>query len=298
MARLKIRRLGYAMGAEVTGVDLSKPLDERVVAEVRQAWLDHIVLCFPGQNLDGEKLRGFCSQFGDLEDNQRSINRDPAQPGIMTLSNKPVVVNGQPVVGYGRGSYWHTDFSYTDRPTTITFLLAKDLPEVGGDTMFANMYMAYESLSPAFQRLIESLLGVHDYTLGTGSSRQTPEQQAKMKQLNPPVVHSVVRSHPETGRKALYIGNRVRNFVGMTAEETKPLLDYLNRHATSYEFLYSHRWTVDDLVLWDNRCALHYAVQNYDQAQLRRMLRSSLVGQRSGYLLDVPAVSEAASVAG
>jgi taurine dioxygenase len=155
------------------------------------------------------------------------------------------------------------------------------------------MYMAYEALSPAFKRMIEGLSGVHDYTLGAGYARSSPEKRAEMSQRNPPVVHPVVRVHPETGRKALCIGARVRSFAGMTEEEAKPLLRFLNSYATSYEFLYRHCWAVNDLVMWDNRCSMHFAVQDYDGAQLRHMLRSSLVGPKSGSLYSSDADSEA-----
>jgi taurine dioxygenase len=142
--------------------------------------------------------------------------------------------------------------------------------------------MAYETLSPTFKEMIEPLLAVHEYTVG-GSARDLPGQRAKVARLNPPVIHHLVRTHPETGRKALFIGQRVCCIDGMTREESKPLLAFLNQHATRYEFIYRHRWTVDDLLVWDNRCSMHFAVQDYDQSQNRRMLRCSLKGPRTGF---------------
>ena len=148
--------------------------------------------------------------------------------------------------------------------------------------MFANMYRAYETLSPVMQTMIESLDSVHDGTLAPGFQRMGPDQQQAARRRTPLVSHPVVRVHPETGRKALYLDAFVRKFVGMTEDESKPLLDYLRQHAVSYEFVYRHRWVPNDLVMWDNRCALHLAVQDYNQDQLRWLLRCSLMGPRLG----------------
>jgi taurine dioxygenase len=158
--------------------------------------------------------------------------------------------------------------------------LGKDMPDVGGDTQFVNLYMAYEALSPAFQRMLESLSGVHEWARG-------PKVDPG-KQLYPPVVHPMVRVHPESGRKSLYVADRIRHFVGMTEEESRPIVDFLMHHATRYEFMYRHRWGANDLVIWDNRCTLHYAVQDFDQEQLRRNWRSSLVGPRAGEVYIEP----------
>ena len=284
MGKLNVRRLGYALGAQIEGVDLSKPLDDATTAEIRQAWLDHIVLCFPGQRIEADQLRAFCARFGELDDNHGSLNRYPDQPHVLALTNKPIQISGKTVGGYGRADNWHSDHSYTVRPTTGSFLSAKVLPDVGGETMWTNMYTAYETLSPAFQRIVDGLESMHDIRMSAGYPRRGPEDQAKLLRLNPPVVHPVVRVHPETGRKALYIGDRVRKFVGMSEEESKPMRDYLIRHAIRYEFIYRHRWTADDLLMWDNRCSMHFAVQDYDQAQLRRMMRCALVGPVTGRL--------------
>jgi taurine dioxygenase len=286
MAALKIRRLGFALGAEITGVDLSRSLDAETIATIRQAWLDHIVLCFPNQQLDLEEFRAFCKQFGPLDDNRGSLNSHPEKPEVQVVSSKPIVINGMRAGGYGRADFWHTDRSHLQRPTSLTFLLAKELPDVGGDTLFANQYMAYETLSPAFQRAIDPLLSVQDYTLEPVYEGNAAEVLARRRQTTPPVVQQLVRPHPDSGRRALYVGiYRIRNFVGMTEEETKPLLDFLNQHATRYEFTYRHRWSLNDLVAWDNRGALHLAVQDYDDRhQMRRMIRCAVLGPTTGRL--------------
>jgi taurine dioxygenase len=284
MGELRVRRLGYALGAEVTGVDLSRRLDEATVAEIRRLMLDHVVLCFPQQNLEAEALKAFCSRFGELENNEQSINRHPDDAEVLIVANKPLVVNGKQFTGYARADKWHSDHSFTSHPTTLTFLVAKELPEIGGNTMWANMYMAYDALSRAMQRLIEPLSAMHDIKQGPAFARVDATMQAKLTQYQEPVAHPVVSVHPETGRKVLYVGTRLRKFVGMSEEESKPLIDFLNQHAVRYEFLYRHRWSLSDLVVWDNRCALHFAVQDYDQGFTRRMLRCSLVGPQSGEL--------------
>jgi taurine dioxygenase len=279
MAELQIRRRGYALGAEITGVDLSRPLDDRTVAAIRQAWLDHIIIYLPAQTLSPEGLRDFAARFGELDmHNTGLFNRHAEFPQVLVRANTPISLNGKQAASSPAADHWHSDYSHSQRPSTITFLTATDVPDVGGDTMFANMYMAYDTLSPAFARMIEPLSAVHDFALSGGYARSSTDVQLQ----KPPVVHPVVTVHPETGRKALYVDKFVRNFVGMTEEESKPLLNFLLGHATRYEFIYRHRWTVRDLVMWDNRCALHYAVQDYDRSQLRRTLRTSLIGPKTG----------------
>ena len=151
--------------------------------------------------------------------------------------------------------------------------------------MFTNMYAAYGALSPKMQALLEGLDGVHDATLIKGFKRRSPETMAEQRRLNPPIAHPVVRVHPETGRKALYVSERVRQFAGMTEEESRPLLDFLNAHVAQPEFVYRHRWSVGDLVMWDNRCTMHVALADYDvDSETRVMLRTTTLGDRSGYM--------------
>jgi taurine dioxygenase len=283
VSTMKVRRLGFALGAEITGVDLSTSPDDATVAAIRQAYLDHIVLCLPDQHLNPAQFRDFCARFGVLDDNRESPNRDPDSKDLIVLANQPTVFNGKEVASYATAAtQWHSDYSISERPGALTFLLAETLPEVGGDTAFANMYMAYEALSPTFRAMLEPLQAVHDYTLGRGFQNSTPEKQAKARAMKQPVVHAVVKVHPETGRKALYFSDRVRQFVGMSEEETKPIIDFLQQHATRYEFTYRHRWSPNDLIMWDNRALMHIAVQDYDRRQLRRMLRCTMIGERTG----------------
>ena len=161
-------------------------------------------------------------------------------------------------------------------------LYALDVPPYGGDTLFSSQCLAYDTLSDGMKKLIADLHGVHV------SERKivdaTPERLAEHKRLNPPVAQPVVRVHPETGKKALYIGEKVRRFAGMKEEESRPLIDYLCRHATRPEFVYRHQWQVNDILIWDNRCVSHIALADFDETQLRRMERTTILGTPSGYV--------------
>jgi taurine dioxygenase len=300
MAALKIRRCGYALGAEVTGVDASKPLDSDTIAALRRACLDHIVIYLPAQNLNAGQLRDFTAQFGEVDtDNTRGLDGLPDRertilPEVIVRSNHALTVDGYQAAKSPPSDKWHTDFSHSLRPATLSLLVGKELPTVGGDTLFTNLYMAYETLSPAFQRMIDPMECVHDFAYGATVS--SPKLELA-KTARPPVVHPLVRVHPDTGRKALFIAERVRHFVGMTEEESQPLIDYLMQHATRYEFNYRHRWTVHDLIMWDNRCSLHNAVQDYDLGQLRMLLRTSLIGPVTGHLYKAGAGEASAPAA-
>jgi taurine dioxygenase len=281
MGAMQVRRLGYVLGAEVTGLDLRRDLDDATVASVRDAWLEHLVLVFPGQDLSAEQHVAFSRRFGALDDNEATpYYRHPDHPEILLVTNKQV--GGKPSQTRNTGRNWHSDLSYTARPAVGSLLLCKEKPDVGGDTMFTNMYRAYETLSPLLRDFLDTLWAVHDVTLVKGFEKRDPAQVAEIKRLNPPVAHPVARIHPETGRRALYVGDRVRQFVGMTEEESQPLLQFLVRHAVSDDFVYRHRWTRGDIVMWDNRCTMHIALPDFDQTQPRHMLRCSLKGDRIG----------------
>ncbi|NYT24398.1 TauD/TfdA family dioxygenase [Alcaligenaceae bacterium] len=280
-----ITPLGYAAGASVAGADLRRPLEEDAMKTITSAWHKHLMLVFPDQRLSPKELIDFTSQFGQVERNDNvPYYRHPEHPEVLLISNK--TTNGKPSQTRNTGRNWHADLTYTDRPAKGSVLMCQEKPEVGGDTMFANLYMAYETLSPTIRKFIDTLEAVHDITLIKGFSRRDPEQIKEMTRLNPPIAHPVVPVHPETGKKLLFISERIRNFVGMTEEESKPLLDFLNGHATSPEFVYRHRWSVNDVIMWDNRATLHIALPDFDQSQSRHMLRCSLLGEHSGYVID------------
>jgi taurine dioxygenase len=286
MSGLGIRRLGHALGAEVTDVDLTAPLDGPTVEKIREAIRDNLVLCFPRQNVDQAALMRLAQYYGQIEPvSKENLDHGPGQ--VTTLTNKPV--NGK---RYQAGQNWHSDHSYTTQPTLYSFLACKEIPPVGGDTMFANTYLAYDTLSPKLQHIVDDLEGIHGRALpvsyrgadGVEKQQALEQRDAAASAGRHPAVHSIARVHPETGRKTLYLGTRVRRFVGMTEAESKPLIDYLNAHSATYEFTYRHRWTVGDVLMWDNRATMHIALSDYDMDRdVRVMLRCSVEGAPSGY---------------
>ncbi len=285
-----VRPLGFALGAEVTGVDLRSALSPRDREAIHRAWLEHLVLVFPGQDLEPEELIAFSRQFGELDRHDSTPHyRDPAHPEILLVTNRPR--DGKPSETRNTGRNWHSDLTYTNRPAKGALLLCKEKPPVGGDTMFSNLYLAYETLSPKYRAFLEQLEAIHDVTLVKGIEKRDPAKVADMKRLNPPIAHPLVRVHPETGRKVLFAGQRVRGFVGMTEDESAPILAFLNQHAASYEFTYRHRWTVGDIVMWDNRCTQHVALPDFDQTKTRHMIRCSLLGDLSGRVLQEEAAA-------
>ena len=285
MSTISIQPVGFACGARVTGIDLSKPLSAQDLETLRKAWIEHLVLVFPGQALDPFSLMTFTRNFGELDDYAtQPFNRHPEINEVMVLTNKRT--NGQPSKTYNAGQNWHTDLSYTLRPAKGTAVYCMEKPSVGGDTMFANMYLAFETLSPKMQAFVESLEGVHDASLIEGLDKRGPEVANEFRRLNPPVIHPAVRVHPESGRKALYVNERVRNFVGLSEAESKPIVKFLCEHSVAARFTYRHYWSVNDLVMWDNRCLVHLAVGDYDPSEIRHMIRTSGIGDYVGRYLD------------
>lgn len=285
MAAITIERVGYACGARVTGIDLSKPLAQEQLDQIHRAWLEHLVLVFPKQSLDARSLVAFTGRFGTLDDYaSQPFNRHPEINEVMVLTNKRT--HGKPSKTYNAGQNWHTDLSYTIRPAKGTSVYCIERPSVGGDTMFANMYLAYETLSPKMREFLDGLEAVHDVSLVEGLDKRGPEVANEFRRLNPPVVHPAVRVHPESGRRALYVNERVRNFLGLSEAESKPIVKFLCEHSVQPRHVYRHYWSVGDLVMWDNRCLVHLAVGDYDPAEIRDMIRTSSMGDYVGRYLD------------
>ncbi len=279
MNSLEITPLGFAAGAQIRGIDLRKPLSDADQRLINAAWLEHIVLVFPEQDLTPEEQIAFSRRFGVLDDHesQAPSTLHPDHREILVLSNK--MVGGKKSGTYNSGRNWHTDLSYTSRPAKGAILHCKEKPPVGGDTMWANLYLALETLTPPIRALIETLEAVHDVSMVRGIEQRDPTVVAEMKRRNPPIIHPVVRTHPETGRKSLLVNQRIRRFVGMSDEESQSLLAMLNAHATSPEFVFRHRWSLGDVVMWDNRCSCHVALGDFDQTKPRVMYRCSLEGE-------------------
>jgi len=274
MSEVQVQRIAHALGAKVTGVDLSQPLDDATFAVIKQAVDEHSMLCFPGQKLNGDDIVRLGERLGTVDDNSTVKHRDPDNPFVTMLSSKPF--EGKPWETFKNGDHWHSDRSFRPDPSSYTLLYGVEMPDVGGNTMFANQYMSYEALSPKLREFVDTLETVH---------LQTRKASAMMVKQFPAMIHPLVRVHPETGRKSLYLGEHARSFVGMTEEESQPLLDYLTLLATRPEFSYRHAWTVGDFVMWDNRCLMHIAIKDYDHsptAQPRHLLKCSVQGEVIG----------------
>ena len=278
---MRIRQLSAGLGAEIEDVDLARPLDDAAFRAIEAAWRDHLILLFRGQKLDHAQHIAFSRRFGPLDDHEAIPRfRDPEHHEILLVTNVEIGGRPQPV-----GREWHSDLATTLRPARGSLLRSDVIPPVGGDTMFTNMYLAYETLSERMKEIIDPLHAIHDMTVARQSRGRDPADLAQVRKKNPPVVHPMVRVHPETGRKALYVSEMTTiGIVGLTEDESRPILEALYRHSVRPEFTYRHRWRNGDLLAWDNRCTMHLALSDYDIRIPRRMYRTTLLGEFSGYL--------------
>ena len=268
-------RLAPAGGVEVFGADLSRPLSPQLRELILQALLGHHVVVVRDQALTKEQQYAFTEQFGEVEEHV-SRHQDARYAIVHSVTN--LDPDGNPTDAlHTRGNYfWHTDKSYHAVPSLMTLLPPVELPSHGGDTQFANMALAYRALPEATKRRIAGLRCVHSWELSRLASGSRPASEAETRE-RPPVDHPLVRTHPETGDKVLYIGLHAAFVQGMPEAEGRALLAELLEHATQPEFVYAHRWRPGDLVIWDNRCLLHRAVANYAMAKERRILHRTVV---------------------
>ena len=266
--------LSGAIGAEIHGIDLAHATDAEI-AEIRQVWLAHNVIFFRGQTLPPAEFLTLARRFG-------TPIEYPFVKGIDGFAEIiPVLKLPHEKVNFG--GIWHSDTTYLEQPPAATMLVAREIPSHGGDTLFANMYLAYETLSPGMKKLLEGLRYISSSAKAdvsrTREDRIKDSARADAKQLYE-ATHPVVRTHPETGRRALYVNTaHALRFEDMTPEESAPLLDYLCQHAIRPEFTCRFRWTPGALALWDNRCTLHNPVNDY-HGQLRSMHRITLAGDK------------------
>ena len=256
---LTIVRSGAALGAEVRGVDL-RALDEEAFAAIRRAWLDHQVLLIRGQLLSDDDLIRFSRRFGDLdaapiqENGRRFVE---GHPEIYVVSN--VIENGVAIGSLGSGeAMWHTDMSYLADPPKASVLYAIEVPGRGGDTGFCTMYGAWDALPGSLQRRIEGLRVKHDGTYNSGGYVREGVTPTNDPRTSPGALHPLVYTHPETGRRGLYLGRRRNAYVeGLPLERSDALLNEIWAFATAATLTWCHHWEVGDLVLWDNRCTMH-----------------------------------------
>lgn len=281
---IETRPLSFVLGTEILGIDLAKPVSDTVFRAIHRAFLDsNGLLLFRNQDISREQHIAFTKRFGELDLHDAvPLDRHPEFPEVLIVANEPVV-EGMKANGRFIGAEWHSDLAPSLAPALGSLLRAVTIPPVGGDTMFANMYAAYDALSEGMKALIANLHGVHI----RGRKNVSAEWDAENRRLNPPVAQPVVRVHPETGRKALYIGEPVKSFEHMTAEESAPLINYMIKHATRPQFVYRHQWRANDILFWDNRCTMHLALGDYDQTKRRYMERTTLKGAPSGHYCEV-----------
>ncbi len=280
--RLKLDPVSGALGAEIRGVDLAGPLDDAMVAEIRRALVDRQVIFFRDQSLSPAQQIALTVRFGAI---LRVPYIEPMadHPDIIAVLKEPGETNISTF-----GGTWHSDFTFLPEPPMGSLLYALEVPERGGDTLWANMYQAYEALSAGLRRMLESLVAIHSGT-PHGRVKAPPADLAvsrsiKMSRGNPEAdaetEHPVVRVHPESGRRTLFVNPvYTLRFKDMTEDESRPLLEFLYSHATRPEFTCRFRWRKGSLVFWDNRCTLHLAINDYD-GQRRLLHRTTVAGER------------------
>ena len=257
---LKVTKLAEALGAEVEGLDLSQRIEPGLFAELRAAWLEHLVLRIRGQKLTDPQVLAFSRNFGELDPPGPNPLGRPFladHPEMNVISN--IKEQGVPIGGLGDGeAIWHADMTYIERPPMAAILYAIEIPPQGGDTYWANMYAAYETLPTDLKRRVEGRVAVHDATYNSAGTMRKGYQDVTDPRNAPGARHPLVREHPETGRKCLFLGRRRNSYVvGLSLEESESLLDELWRHATQPRFTFRQQWRVGDVMIWDNRCTLH-----------------------------------------
>jgi taurine dioxygenase len=278
---LKVTPLSDALGAEISGVDLKRPLSTASVAAIKQAWNEHLVLVFRGQSITQDEQLRFASHFGELGSRRKA----PAQlksraegvlqdhEKILLVSN--VRIDGEAIGAFGDGEFWfHIDSGYTPRPYKYTFLFALELPSEGGNTLFSNMYKAYDAVPAALKQKLKSkrALHVHEYN----RNRQASHEQDLSKV--PHAYHPVFVAHPDTGRKSLFVDRLMTTRIeGFSAEESGAILEQLYALGERRDFIYEHVWRLGDFLMWDNRCTIH-ARTDFPKNERRLLRRCAIEG--------------------
>jgi taurine dioxygenase len=267
---LEVRPLTPAIGAEVRGIDLAAPLDDGRRSELDKAFLDHKVLFFRDQDITADQHVAFCRAFGELEVHP-FVPSKPGHPEVMVLTHDQDRPGGE--------NQWHSDVTWRQEPSLGSMLRAIEVPEVGGDTLFANMEAAYDGLGESMKQMLDGLVAVHDFVRVFGRY-MSAEKIAETHEKYPPAEHPVIRTHPVTGRKSIYVNVAFTSHIrGMKAAESEQLLSYLYQQAWLPEHQCRFHWEPGSLALWDNRCVQHYAVADYWPAR-RQMERVTIVGDR------------------
>lgn len=290
--KVMVRPTGAALGADIEGVDLARALSAETVAAIKEAWSDHLVLRFRGQALEDEALMAFSRHFGELDwapviaaarvktaDGQEVESAEEGKSYVSVISN--IIENGRAIGALGAyESIWHTDMSYNAEPPSASALYALEVPPAGGDTGFANMYLAYETLPDELRRQVAGRSCRHDASRNSAGELRRGMREITDPREAPGASHPITRTHPVTGRKALFLGRRRNAYIeGLDLADSEALLDALWAHATQRQFNWYQQWRKGDLVLWDNRCVLHRR-DEFDPDTRRLMHRTQIKGDR------------------
>jgi len=278
---LDVQKIAGSLGAEVHGVDLSRDVSDEVLAEIRMALLDNLVIAIRDQTITPDQQLAFARRWGEIH----------LHPFMQGMEDYPEILKivKRPTDKKNFGGSWHTDQMFSPSPAMGTMLYALEVPSAGGDTLFTNQYLAYESLSDAMKAIAGQLRTVcvgDNFKAANGLSRKEryDRQMSEMKVKDPgdvitTSIHPLVRTHPETGRKSIYIGGHVQNFDGMTDEESQPLMDFFMKQSIRPEHTCRVRWETGTLTFWDNRCTQHFAINDYP-AETRIMHRITVRGDQ------------------
>jgi taurine dioxygenase len=284
---IDVKPTGAALGAEIRGVDLSKALDQQTFDAIVEAFHRHEVVFFRGQTLTPEQHVAFSRRFGELELHVRADRCRPGYPELFVVSN--VIENGKPIGSQDAGLFWHSDLCYMDEPSRGSIFYAREVPigedgEPLGDTLFASATAAYDALPDAVKGRIDRLQAINSYEQGYYRDRKSggrPPLTEEQKRRTPDIEHPVVRTHPFTGKKCLFVNEGYTSrIVGMDGPDGAALLADLLAHATDERFIYRHKWRVGDLLIWDNCSTQHLAIPNYELPKRRVMERATVKGSR------------------
>ncbi len=280
MAKLGINKLADALGAEVSGVDFSNPIPADELEQIFAAWKEHLVLRFRGQQLSDPQLLALSRYFGEIDPPGPNSYGKPFLedfPDINVISN--IKVGDQPIGGLGDGeAVWHADMTYIETPPKASFLHALEIPEVGGNTSWGNMYLAYEALPSHLKQEILGLKAIHDATYNSAGMIRNGRKEVTDPREAPGAHHPLVVRHPESGLPTLFLGRRRNSYIlGMDLEASNQLLDALWTHIDNPEFTFTQVWQLHDLILWDNRCTLHRR-DSFDPNARRLMHRTQIKG--------------------
>ena len=268
------------LGAEILGLDLNRPLSQRDFQRIHTAHLEHHLLVFRDQRITPRQQVDFSRRFGALQIHVLRNFQLPSNPEVLIISN--IIEDGKPIGLGDAGHFWHSDLSYKETPSLGSMLHAQELPAEGGDTLFANMHLAWDTLPAALRHAVQGLRAEHSYLaqyeeLRRRNPYRPPLTQAQIDEVRP-VLHPVVRTHPETGRRALFVSEHfTTRIIGIPESESRALLDELFAHSVQPEHIYRHRWAPHDMVFWDNRSLMHLAGGTPDHLR-RKLYRTTIEG--------------------